>query len=53
MLTDLCQIELKATNQTNKLHAHCTNELLKISAKMVFLNHILVKNCKPLNKSKK
>ena len=54
MLTDLCQIVLKATtNQTNKLHTHCMHELLKISAKMVFLNHILVKSCKPLKKSKK
>ena len=54
MLTDLCQIVLKATtNQTNKLHTHCMHELLKFSAKMVFLNHILVKSCKPLNKSKK
>ena len=48
MLTDLCQTVLEATtNQTNKLHAHCTHELLKISAEMVFLNRVLVKSCQP------
>ena len=40
--------ESKNNNQTNKLYAHCTHELLKIPAEMVFLNHALVKSCKPL-----
>ena len=34
-------------NKPNKLHAHCTHELLKILAEMVFLNHALIKSCKP------